>query len=525
MMKKNIINIMMGSALVLSLFSCSKKLDRFPINSTNANDVFSTPEGTKEALAKVYGAFATTGSTGSGSSDLAGIDAGTSDFLRLYWCAQELPTDEVICAWGDPGIPDLNSMTWNSSNPLLTGLYNRSMYQITVANSFIRETANPSGSFSKTDLDDIKNYRAEVRFLRAYQYWVMMDLFANPPFIDENSLIGKVAPKQIKRADLFKYVESELKAIDSDLKAPKTNEYGRADQAAAWALLSRLYLNAEVYTGTAMYNDAVTYSQKVITSAYTLQPDFINLFLADNNKNNPETIMSINYDGNKTQNYGGTTFLVNGSIDGDMNPTGYGVPSGGWGGLHSRSTLPKKFGDNYTFSGDKRAQLLVGTDYEISDPTKFKQGVKAVKFRNVNSDGSIPVNASTFVSTDFPLFRLGEQYLNYAEAVLRGGTGGDMTTAVNYINKLRQRAYGNASGNVTSINLDFMLDERSRELYYEALRRTDLIRFKSFTTQTYIWPWKAGAKDGRSVSDKYNIFPIPVSDIVANPNLTQNDGY
>jgi hypothetical protein len=524
-MKNNIFNVMMGSVMALSLFSCTKKLDRLPINSTDATNVFSTPAGTKSALAKVYGAFAMTGSNGSGSSDLAGIDAGTSDFLRLYWCAQEFPTDEVVCAWGDPGIPDLNFMQWNSSNVLLTGLYNRSLYQITVANSFLRETSSPGAGLSKEDLDNVKNYRAEARFLRAYQYWVLMDLYANPPFIDENSLIGSVAPQQIKRADLFKYIESELKAIDGDLKAPKTNEYGRADQAADWALLARLYLNAEVYTGTPRYTDAITYSQKVISSVYTLEPKFNKLFLADNNINNPETILSINYDGNKTQNYGGTTFLVNGSTDGSMNPAQYGVPGGGWGGLHARSPLPQSFGDNYNTSNDSRARLLVGNDYVINDVTKFAEGVKAVKFRNINSDGTFPANASTFVSTDFPLFRLAEQYLIYGEAVLRGGTGGDNTTAVSYINKLRQRAYGNSSGNVTTINLNFILDERMRELYYEAFRRTDLVRYKMFTTSDYVWPWKAGAKNGRSVDSKYNIFPIPVTDVVSNPNLTQNPGY
>lgn len=524
-MKNNISNIMVVLLVGLILFSCNKKLDRLPINTSNASDVFSTPEGTKEALAKVYGAFAMTGSGGSGSSDLAGIDPGTSDFLRLYWCAQEFPTDEVVCAWGDPGIPDLNFIQWNSNNVLLIGLYNRSLYQITVANSFLRETAKPSGNFSKDELENIKHYRAEARFLRAYQYWVLMDLFGNPPFIDETNLIGKVAPKQIMRADLFKYVESELKAIEEDLSAPKMNEYGRADQAAAWALLARLYLNAEVYTGTAMYTDAITYSQKVITSAYSLQPEYRKLFLADNNINNPETILTINYDGNKTQNYGGTTFLVNGAIDGSMDPAKYGVPGGGWGGLHSRSTLPKMFGDDYTVSGDSRAKLMVGTDYEINDPTKFSEGVKAVKFRNVNSDGTFPANASTFVSTDFPLFRLGEQYLVYAEAVVRGGTGGDMSTALSYINKLRERAYGNSSRNVSSIDAKFILDERARELYYEAFRRTDLIRYKLFTTSAYLWPWKAGSKSGRNVDDKFNLFPLPVTDIISNPNLTQNVGY
>lgn len=527
-MKHYFFNIMWGVVLSVATFSCSKKLDRTPINTTSDKDVFSTPEGTKQALAKVYGAFALTGSTGSGSSDLGGIDAGTSDFLRLYWNAQELPTDETLCAWGDPGIPDLNHITWTSGNLLLNGLYNRCIYQITVVNSFIRGTASNASAFSSEGQEDVKHYRAEARFIRAYQYWVLMDLFGNPPFVDENSPIGKVAPKQIKRADLFKYVESELKAIEPDLVEPRKNEYGRADQAADWALLARLYLNAEVYTGTGRYTDAITYSNKVINSGYLLNTSYKNLFLADNNVGNPETILSINYDGNKTQNYGGTTFLVNGSIDGSTGagPASYGVPSGGWGGLRARSPLPKLFGADYTKSKDSRAALMWGTDYDINNEATFAQGIKVIKFRNTNSDGSLPANAGTYVSTDFPLFRLAEQYLIYAEAVLRGGTGGDMTTAITYINKLRERAYGNDDGNVASINLNFILDERGRELYNEAFRRTDLIRFKKFTSSAYVWPWKGGIKGGTSVSDKFNLFPIPASDVAANPqNLTQNEGY
>lgn len=524
-MKKNISNIMLSVALAITIFSCNKDLNRIPINTTTSQNVFSTAASTKEALAKVYGAFALTGSTGSGSSDLGGIDAGTSDFLRLYWNVQELPTDESICAWGDPGISDLNFMTWTSGNILLNGLYNRSIYQITVANSFLRATA--TNVASDLSSDDLKHYRAEARFLRAYQYWVLMDLFGNPPFVDEKSTIGTTPPKQILRADLFKYIESELLAIEPDLAAPKTNEYGRADQAADWALLARLYLNAKVYTGTDRSTDAITYASKVIGAGYSLMPKYKNLFMADNNKNNPETILSINYDLNQTQNYGGTTFLVNSCIDGNIpgGPSSYGVPGGGWGGNRARSPLPKLFGSDYTTSNDSRAKLLQENVYDINTVATFAQGIKTAKFSNMNSDGTTPANASVYVSTDFPLFRLAEQYLIYAEAVLRGGTGGDMATAVSYINKLRERAYGDASGDVTSITLPFILDERARELYIEGFRRTDLIRFGEFTSSTYIWPWKGGTPGGKSVSDNYNLYPIPSSDIVNNTNLVQNPGY
>jgi len=126
---------------------------------------------------------------------------------------------------------------------------------------------------------------------------------------------------------------------------------------------------------------------------------------------------------------------------------------------------------------------------------------------------------------------LAEIYLTYAEAVLRGGTGGDAATALSYVNKIRGRAYASdpasSAGNITSseLTLDFILDERARELYWEAQRRTDLVRFDKLTTGDYLWAWKGGAKSGVAVNQKYNLFPIPTADKLANPNLTQNEGY
>jgi hypothetical protein len=126
-----------------------------------------------------------------------------------------------------------------------------------------------------------------------------------------------------------------------------------------------------------------------------------------------------------------------------------------------------------------------------------------------------------------PIFRLAEQYLIYAEAVLRGGGGGDATTALGYINKLRTRAYGNTSGNITAgqLTTNFILDERARELFWEGFRRTDLVRYGLFTSSSYLWPFKGGAKGGTGVADFHNIYPIPDADRSVNPNLKQNPGY
>jgi starch-binding outer membrane protein, SusD/RagB family len=529
-MKNNLLRIFVFVVVLTSIFtSCNKDLDRTPTNETTADAAYSSAEGYKQALAKVYGSYALTGSSGPNSTDLGGIDPGTSDFLRLYWVAQEITTDEAMIIWSDPGLPEFHNLNWSSSNVMLTGLYNRCLYQITVCNEFIREASDgklSSRGITGTAADSVRFYRAEARFLRAFQYWVVMDLFANPPFVTETDPIGSYLPKQISRANLFNYIESELKAIEGGMIAPRQNEYGRVDQAAVWALLARLYLNAEVYLGqgNGRFTDAITYASKVINSGYTLSPNYRYLFLADNNTNNNEILLPINYDGVFTQNWGGTTFIINAAINNELNPPAFGVPTGGWGGMRSTKNLPLLFGD-YSGNTDKRA-MFAGFTLEITDPSVYKQGLAVVKFKNITSTGATPSSANgTFASTDFPLFRLSEMYLVYAEAVLRGGAGGSMTTALQFINSLRTRAFGNTGGNLNTLTLNDILDERGRELYWEAYRRTDLIRFGIFTSASYLWPWKGGVQGGRGVDPKYNIFPIPATDIIANPNLAQNTGY
>jgi hypothetical protein len=525
---KNLYKIAMTSGIMfLSLYSCKKEdLNLKPTNDVTADAVYSTPAGYKQALVKLYASYSLTSSTGSDNSDIGGLNAGFADFLRLFWTSQELTTDEAICAWGDTGIPELDMSTWASDNQFLRGLYSRSMLQITVCNEFLRESTAEklaARGITGSDATDVQKYRAEARFLRAFQYWVLMDGFGNPPFVTEADQIGKTAPKQINRTDLFNYVESELKAIEPDLAPARTGEYGRADQGADWALLARLYLNAQVYTGTAKFTEAVTYSKKVIDAGYTLKANYKDEFNTSN-EHSPETILSINYDGSRSTNYGGTTFLINAAISADMKPGTFGVPNGGWGGNRTRPNLPALFPD-VNGTADKRG-VFFGNKNAIDAIGQFTDGLATTKFKNVDANGTpAPSLNGTFSSLDFPLFRLAEQYLIYGEAVSRGGAGGTTAEALNYVNALRQRAYGSTAGNVTSISTDFFLDERARELYWEGHRRTDLVRFGKFTSGSYVWPFKGGDKAGKAIAETRNIYPIPQADMIANQNLVQNPGY
>ncbi len=519
-----------------TLAACTKKLDLVPTNDITADAVYNTAEGYKQALAKAYGAFALTGNTGgTGSPDISTQiinDEGNSDFLRLYFNLQELTTDEAAWTWqNDAGVRGLKEMTWASSNPIISGVYYRAFFQITVCNDFIRQSTDDkiaARGFSGADADDIRRYRAEARFLRAYQYWVLMDLFGNPPFVDENSPVATGLPPQISRADLFAYIESELLAIENELADARTNEYGRADKAAAWALLARLYLNAKVYTAVDKNTEAITYCQKIISAGYTLHPDYRELTIADNHLNTDENIFMIAYDAQYTQNWGGTTYLAHGpaAVPGDISGT-----SGNWGGLRHSEQFTDLFADP-SGNTDKRAQFYtVGQNKIMTELYMGTDGYSSNKYRNKTRSGGPAPHADpngNWTDIDFPLFRLGEIYLIYAEAVLRGGSGGTTAEALGLINQLRTRAYaGNTSGNITAgqLTLDFILDERGRELYYEAHRRTDLIRYGRFTTDAYLWAWKAGVQGGRAADAKYNLFPIPATDLSSNPSLEQNTGY
>jgi hypothetical protein len=536
-MKKNLLQT--GSYLavfvIITFQSCTKYPSLKPTNGINSDVVYSNVAGYKSVLAKVYGAFATTGNQGpAGNGDIQGIDEGFSDFYRIFWEAEELSTDEAVISWGDVGIQDFHNMNWSPNNSFITGLYYRCVYQITLCNELIRQASDKqlsSRGITGTDADQIREFAREARFLRAYQYWVLMDLYGNPPFATDSTTIGGAPPPRITRSNLFNYIENELKAIAPNMPAPHTNEYGRADQGAVWALLARLYLNAEVYTGTARYTDAITYSKKVIDAGYSLIPNYSWLMRADNNLNTSNTgefIFTINYDGIHTQGYGGTTFLTHACVGGSMPASAFGV-GGGWSGIRTTKNLPALFPGypSFTTITDTRAQFYTsGQNIDISDQTSFTDGLAVTKYKNIKRDGS-PGSSQDFSDIDMPLFRLPEMYLIYAEAVLRGGTGGDLNTALGYINAIRTRAYGNTSGNISlgQLTLDFILDERGRELYWEGFRRTDLIRYNKFVENTYLWPWKGGVASGTAVPAFRKLYPIPSRDLNTNTNLIQNPGY
>ena len=517
--------ILLIITIAFTIGACTD-LNQEPLNGTPPNATFGVFGNTTSYLAKIYAAYSLTGNEGpAGRPDLQLVnDEGFTSYIRAYWKAQELPTDEAVIAWPDAGVQDLNTHSWSSDNQFIKVIYYRLFLIISYANDFLTQTeADRVDGYGYTEQQKsiLINYRAEAKFLRAMAYWHALDLFRNVPLLTE---ITTEASPQASPAEVFQFIEDELKEIEPMMLAPGQNQYGRADQAALWMLQAKLYLNADVYIGEEKNTEALTSLNKVIDGPYSLESNYADLFKADNQLSN-ELIFALPSDGLRTQSYGSTTFLVHASIGGTMEPTDFGV-SAGWAGIRTTPALVDKFPD-VEGNTDSRAMFYTdGQTKEISNLLEFTNGYAVTKFTNVTSEGEDGSDVA-FVDTDYPLFRLGDAYLMYAEAVLRGGNGGDAGTALNYVNDLRTRAYRDASGNISAaeLTLDFILEERARELYFEASRRVDLIRFGKYTGGEYVWSWKGGALDGTSIDPIREIFPIPSNDLIANPSLDQNPGY
>ncbi len=620
--------------LAIGFVSCEDELNKQPVTELTESQVFEDPASYKQFLARVYAGLAVSGQEGpAGRPDIRGIDEGFSNYMRQFWKHQELNTDEAIIAWNDGTIHDLHNHVWTPANEFIRAMYDRIYFQIGITNQYLRETTEEKLNERNVEADlraEIQIFRAEARFMRALSYWHAIDFFGpNIPFVVEEDPVGNFFPEPGEGTEIFNYIESELLAIEPILVSARQNEYGRADKGAAWMLLAKLYLNAEVYTGASRNAEALNYVERVIGAGYTLVDNYNYLFLADNDRNGSENeiIFPIRFDGLNTIGYGGTTFLTHAPVGGKMDPAKFGI-NGGWGGIRTTKNFVFQFedgidtgalnsqigpvsqwglvgsatvnswdgpdmsmyesgadqygiyanlvagemkfrfnndwgvnlGDNdtdgtlepggtnipipsdglyyitlntanntYTIaeSGDSRENFFTeDQNLEIEDPFTFTDGYAVEKFRNVDVDGNQGSDAGgDFVDVDFPMFRLADAYLMYAEVFLRGG-GGSASQATEYINMLRERAYGSPAGNIaaTDLTLDFVLDERSRELHWEAHRRTDLIRFGQFTTSG-IWPWKGGVKEGKTTEAFRDIYPIPSTDIIANPSLTQNEGY
>lgn len=536
MKTKKYLFVAAAAALFINLSSCVNDLDVTPLDPSvsTADRAYSTPESYTQGLLKIYSVWALSGQEGAGNSDIQDLDPGNTALMRCWFTLQEQPTDEMKNAWPDPWCADINGLKWGTTqNEPIEGLYQRCMFIVALTNEFLKNIPNAPAEINQAQ------YTAEARFCRALAYYTLLDAFGIPPFITEQNYA--LNPAQLSRPELFGWIESELNEIKSNLPAARQGEYGRADQGAVDALLARMYLNAVVYTGTERYTDCVEACKRVIAGGYSLADNYAEIFMADNGENanvRKEIIFPICFDGLTTQSYGMAAIILGSRSQDEFGEIPAGI-SAGWDGYRGTPNLVRLFEyanndapkaseikDHRGIFFDKNRSIDITTAVNGTFKT---EGWAVYKYTNLKSNGESGSN-STFPDTDFPLFRLADVYLMYAEAVARGGQGGDLATAVGYVNDLRERAYGDRLHGVNEAwlkadNYRNILNERGRELYWEALRRTDLIRFGLFTSASYLWPYKGGVMGGVGVDNRYNVFPIPATDLSVNGSLQQNDGY
>lgn len=546
-MKRNMKHIAWIAAGASMLFTaCIGDLDTLPLNPSDSTSetVYGADEsGYIAGLTKLYFNFVSNETT-----DLQVSDAGASELVRAFWTVQEVTSDACKCAWeNDAWVRAMNTNTWSDAdNDATYAVYVRTLQGIAYTNEYLRQTASDRLSdrgVSSELAAKIQGFRAEARFLRAYFYWMALDVFGDEPFTTENSPFGGgVNPKQASRKDVFDYCISELTALaadDSPMPAARSN-YPRADKGAVLGLLARMYLNAEVYTGTPMWQEAKDACEDIFTMGYSLCPEYADLFRGDNGENPEalnEVLFGISYDAEQTQSYGGTSYLTLAAIAAtDVSSTQMinGV-NNGWGGIR----VPYEYVEKYF--NVRNADYSAGT-YDVNDKRGrmfyikgrsesmdgalyvFLNGWSCLKFNNIphnmDQDSYLATAASkAYSDIDFPMIRLGEIYLIYAEACMNLGQA---NTALPKVQDLAARAGVTAP---TSITQEWLIEERARELMWEGHRRTDLIRYGKFTSSSFLWTYKGGSFSGQGFDDHMKIFAIPASELASNPELHQNPGY
>lgn len=558
MKTKHILVVIAGALLTLT--SCVQDLETLPLNEwdvTSETVYGNEKEPYVQGLARLYFNFVTNDTT-----DLLVGDGGASELIRSFWSCQVASTDEVKVAWGDPWCNAINNNAWNDSeNDMVYAVFVRTLQGITFVNEYLRQTAPDKLADRGVDealAAEIEGFRAEARYLRAYFYWMAMDIFGDVPFTTEDSPFGAEAPKQKPRAEVYQFIVDELNALAADDSAmPEARSMRpRADKGSVLGLLARVYLNAEVYTGTPAWNECKTVCEKIFGLGYSLCSNYEHLFRGDNGENANaynEFLFYAPYDWDKAQSWGGGTFLTCAAINtseltedlGDGNLSSRIGAGNGWLGLHVHEHFVNThfkptnvtWGENgtCTIADQRGAYAFITARREKGDFSAllntFMQGYGCWKFNNIPSyetgleywQRTQNVDRSTDI--DYPLIRLGEIYLIYAEACSRLGQG---ATAQAKMNELAERT-GVAAITVPATWSDEAMklfrEERARELYWEGHRRTDLIRYNCFTSGDYVWPFKGGDVEGKAFEDYKKLFAIPSSQILANPYLKNPEGY
>ena len=546
--------------LMIGLTAC---LDLQPIDKNST-----TGFNQDAVFAKCYASLALSGQQGAtGQGDVDDIDEGQSSFYRITWYLNEFPTEEGWWIWAnDPGHKDVLTHNWNGDNILVKGLYYRLNINIRFCNHFLARTEG------LTDEKTIQQ-RAEVRFLRALYSWYLLDMFNLIPFNEKES---SELPKFKTRPQMYEWLVQDLENLIKDLPEKRINQY-RVDKYAAWLLLARVYLNAEVYTGTPAWADAQVAAEEALKGPYKLHTNgfttsegwyysaYQQLFMGDNRNNGAqdEALLLIYQDGAFSRSYSGQMIIAatrdNGFVKwgSDANwkcfrtsPEFVDKFTKNNGIVVDRDTIkaneyemPKILSDDraifcsqYTSSDGTVKSFIVDGSMGVEDAGWLKCWA-APKFTNVYSKSKSPADSEQYCSdkswpdVNIPLFRLAEAYMIKAEALLRQGKEAEALDIIN--NEIRKRANATPLDKLDEATL---CDEWCREFYQEGRRRSDLVRFNRFAgpkadAAAYNWEGRNGSTSTagyKTMEEKFNWYPIPNDDKASNANYKEvpgGDGY
>lgn len=552
---------------MLSMTACVHNLDTKPIDPNS-----STSFNQDRMFTKCYACMAVIGQSDAGSdSDVEDMDAGMSGFYRTIWYCNDLTTDEAFWIWDDKEARGLPTTNWTGESDMIKGIYTRLNLNIKYCNHYI--------TYASTETDEEKYRMAEVRWIRAFHYYFLMDMFLYTPFIIEES---DEYPNFIARHKLYEWLVEELEDIIIELPAQRVSKY-RVGKAAAQLLLARIYLNADVYNkynkswtkgktetwekayeaASELVNNSGQYDLGLVTDSIVTDSNFVysayqQLFMGDNHRDEvmKESIFQIYQDGLYTQSYAGANFLVSGPRIGGM--TAWGIESE-WHALRTSPTLIDKFLTPMGIDRNK-AKEMIYNEYKMPDQLhddrailcsegmntaekrnftlsgtmtqglneNFYESWAGLKFTAVYSTASLPKHSprqnKDWADNDLPMLRLAEAYMIQAEALYRQGKNAEALDIIN--NVIRKRANADP---LPSLDENTLLDEWSREFWFEGRRRIDLIRFGRFfgpdaDMNRYHWEGRMGKPDGQqffvSGTPEYmNWFPVPFEDKRSNPNF------
>ncbi len=444
------------------------------------------------------------------------------------WRIAEFGTDEFIVpgrasgGWFDQNNIDIINHTVAPTNATCGRAWRNVFQEIGTANAVLESLqASPNSA-------NLKGLIAEVRALRAYGYFYAMDFWGNVPLVTVARIDPNNLPKNTPRKEVFAFIETEMLAAIQDLPSittvNKTSYYPRFTKEAIYGVLATMYLNAQVYTGTPKWTEAITMCDNIIkTNKYSLEATVVDNFKSTNEQNSKEIISSFSIA--PAQNAGNNQFIL--YTQNGLDKLKYNLP---FTPANGYSTYQEAL-DRYENQDVRKSLIEYGPQFYLDGVTPLaypngtqlnivavkslisaedNEGYKVLKYTPIGTSWS-GFNADN----DLVLMRYADILLIKAEALFRGGTTTVPDTALGLVNQVRGRSNASVLASLTLKNIE---DERARELIWEGHRRRDMIRFGTYFTGT--WAFKTTQTEAFRA-----IYPIPQEQRTANPNLEQNPGY